>query len=118
MSNFPPLTFLHKITPLSPSRLDSDGGGGGADEEAEEDRLPLANVITSFKFPGAGDEISSYSRWNWRVMGSLMLDLTFHGDFNIPGGLNATTREDAAAAAGGMLQDEAADAEQGNATNR
>ena len=117
MSNFPLLTFLHKITPLSPSRLDSNGGGG-ADEEAEEDRLPLANVITSFKFPGAGDEISSYSRWNWRVMGSLMLDLTFHGDFNIPGGLNATTREDAAAAAGGMLQDEAADAEQGNATNR
>ena len=75
-------------------------------------------MITSFKFPGAGDEISSYSRWNWRVMGSLMLDLTFHGDFNIPGGLNASTREDAAADAGGMLQDEAADAEQGNATNR
>ena len=115
MSNFPLLTFLHKITPLSPSRLDSNGG---ADEEAEEDRLPLANVMTSFKFPGAGDEISSYSRWNWRVMGSLMLDLTFHGDFNIPGGLNVTTREVAAAAAGGMLQDEAADAEQGNATNR
>ena len=116
MSNFPLLTFLHKITPLSPSRLDSNGGG--AEEEAEEDRLPLANVMTSFKFPGAGDEISSYSRWNWRVMGSLMLDLTFHGDFNIPGGLNVTTREVAAAAAGGMLQDEAADAEQGNATNR
>ena len=115
MSNFPLLTFPHKITPLS---LDSNGGG--AEEEAEEDRLPLANVMTSFKFPGAGDEISSYSRWNWRVMGSLMLDLTFHGDFNIPGGLNVTTsREDAAAAAaGGMLQDEAADAEQGNATNR
>ena len=76
-------------------------------------------MITSFKFPGAGDEISSYSRWNWRGMGSLMLDLTFHGDFNIPGGLNVTTREDTAVAAGGgMLQDEAVDAEQGNATNR
>ena len=76
------------------------------------ERLPLANVLTSFKFPGgAADDISSYSRWNWRVLGSLMLDLTFHGDFNIPG-LNVTEEDSE-----GLL-DEEAEASDGNTTNR
>jgi hypothetical protein len=36
--------------------------------------------------------VSSYSRWNWRILGSLMLDVTFHGNFNIPGA-NVTEEE-------------------------
>ena len=69
-------------------------------------------MLTSFRFPGAGDEISSYSRWNWRVLGSLMLDLTFHGDFNIPG-LNVNdTEEDSE----GLLEE--AEAVDSNTTNR
>ncbi len=57
----------------------------GEDADDDESRVPLANVVTSFKFPSARDEVASYSRWNWRLLGSLMLDVTFHGNFNIPG---------------------------------
>ena len=38
-------------------------------EEGEEERVPLANVFASFRFPGPEDDVSTYSRWNWRVLG-------------------------------------------------
>ncbi|TRY75853.1 hypothetical protein TCAL_00615 [Tigriopus californicus] len=48
------------------------------------ERAALGRVITSFRFPRAGDEVSSYSIWNWKLTASLMLDVTFYTKQNIP----------------------------------